>query len=165
MRQVNGEEKKPSVTCGQRRSSFLKQPDQFAQFGFREMAEEYAVQLTHRLIQVSQSLDPTVGQGDIDYPAILLAAHSFDKPAALEPVDQARDAWDDRNGATGDFQNGERLSLAPQDAKDVVLRRSQPMLPQQPGKTNLKLVARPEEAQDRFLFQSLERLPFLELVL
>jgi hypothetical protein len=129
------------------------------------MAQELMVQGGRRLIQGSQGPGPVVGQGDMDNPAILLAAYPVDEPRPFQPVDEARDPRDDSDGAAGDLQNRQRPPFASQDAQDVVPRRRQAMSPQQPGKANLNLVAGTQDAQGRFLFRRLEGPLLLEFVL
>src|SRR5260370_14672649 len=101
------------------------------------MAKQLAVQAKQRLIQGSQSFRSEVGQSHINDPPILLTAQPVDEPSLLQPVDQAGNAGHHGNGPGGDLQDGQRLTLAPQDTQNVVLRWRQAMVPEQPGETNL----------------------------
>src|SRR5262245_47691018 len=112
-----------------------------------------------------QDLQSLVRQPHMDNAAILFAAQAIDETRLLQPIDEAGDAGDYGDSATGDLQDGQRLSLAAKDAKDVVLRRGQVIFPEQAGETDLQLIAGAPDVERGLLRRRLKWPLLFEFVL
>ncbi len=106
-----------------------------------------------------------LGDLDVDHPSILGAPLPPHQLLHFQSVDQSRHRRNHLNHPLADFEAGQRLSFAPQDAEDVVLGGRQPVFTKQSPEAILKLIVRSQDIQHGFLLRRLERSLLLQFPL
>lgn len=144
---------------------FLQQAAEFFQFRLSEMADQLFVEFIHGTVHSFEQILCRFREGHINDSAILRAAFSRNESLLLQPIQQPGHGGDDLNHPVANFQTGHRLAFTPEDSQDVVLRVRQIEFTKQPTEPILKLVARPQDVQNRLLIRRIERTFLFQFVL
>ena len=138
----------------------FQQANEFVQLLFPQMAQQPAVTLLNRTIQLSQN--PKTRRGDAcDYHPPIVRTPASDPPAPLQTSNKAGNVRIAGDHAFSDFAACQPVRLrAPQDPQGIVLRRGEPVLLEQLGNPPGQAVSGTLQHYERFFLQAEARLGF-----